>query len=88
MIPSTFKDKAQCRHLASQLKHAQVANEDALLDQHISWAEDEHTAAAKADINFAQCKAIDLAHSKPTKIAPSFLQSAKNTGLALVASLK
>ena len=39
-IHSTFKYKAQCRLQAHQVKRAQKANEDALLDQHISWAKD------------------------------------------------
>eukprot|EP00804_Cyclotella_cryptica_P028485 CCRYP_020574-RA/>CCRYP_020574-RA protein AED:0.76 eAED:0.38 QI:0/-1/0/1/-1/1/1/0/353 len=49
-IPSTFKLKAMRRLHARQHKRAQTAADNQLLDQHITWAEDERTAAAKADI--------------------------------------
>eukprot|EP00804_Cyclotella_cryptica_P012279 CCRYP_013859-RA/>CCRYP_013859-RA protein AED:0.31 eAED:0.31 QI:0/0/0/0.8/0.25/0.2/5/0/913 len=62
-IPSTFKHKAQCKALERQARRLRLLNEATLLDRHISWAEDERTAKAKADTTSQQRRAIDTAHT-------------------------
>eukprot|EP00804_Cyclotella_cryptica_P020933 CCRYP_009266-RA/>CCRYP_009266-RA protein AED:0.39 eAED:0.42 QI:0/0/0/1/1/1/3/0/380 len=87
-IPSTFKLKAMRRLHARQHKRAQTAADNQLLDQHITWAEDERTAAAKADILHPRCQAINNAHTRTSKPAVSLLQASKNTGYALATNIR
>eukprot|EP00804_Cyclotella_cryptica_P006425 CCRYP_014284-RA/>CCRYP_014284-RA protein AED:0.46 eAED:0.44 QI:0/0/0/1/0/0.5/2/0/225 len=62
-IPSTFKHKVQRKALQRQARRLRLLNEANLLERHISWAEDERTAKAKADTNSKQRRAIDMAHT-------------------------
>jgi hypothetical protein len=62
-IPSKFKHKAQRKALERQACRLRLLNEATLLDRHISWAEDERTANAKADTTSKQQRAIDTAHT-------------------------
>eukprot|EP00804_Cyclotella_cryptica_P027249 CCRYP_014354-RA/>CCRYP_014354-RA protein AED:0.61 eAED:0.43 QI:0/0/0/0.5/1/1/2/0/183 len=87
-MPSTFKHKALRCLLACRLKRNMVASEQVLLNHHITWAEDEHTAAAKANLLQPYCHAIDYAHSHIHKPKPTFLQATKNTGYALATNIK
>ena len=48
-IPSKFKRKAAKRYLARQLKRQVNAEEDTVIDEYITWTEDERTALAKWD---------------------------------------
>eukprot|EP00804_Cyclotella_cryptica_P013008 CCRYP_002333-RA/>CCRYP_002333-RA protein AED:0.42 eAED:0.42 QI:0/-1/0/1/-1/1/1/0/258 len=73
---------------ARQHKRAQTAADNQLLDQHITWAEDERTAAAKADILHPRCQAINNAHTRTSKPAVSLLQASKNTGYALATNIR
>jgi hypothetical protein len=43
-IPSTSKHKAQCKALACKIKCLRLLAEEAMLDQRITWAEDEAAA--------------------------------------------
>jgi hypothetical protein len=65
-----------------------VAAEHVLLDHHITWAEDECTAADKADLLQPYRLAIDNAHSHTHKPKPTFLQATKNSGYALAANIE
>eukprot|EP00804_Cyclotella_cryptica_P009386 CCRYP_018080-RA/>CCRYP_018080-RA protein AED:0.62 eAED:0.39 QI:0/0/0/0.5/1/1/2/0/305 len=87
-IPSTFKLKAMRRLHARQHKRAQTTADNQLLDQHITWAEGERTAAAKADILHPRCQAINNAHTRTSKPAVSLLQASKNTGYALATNIR
>eukprot|EP00804_Cyclotella_cryptica_P021145 CCRYP_001466-RA/>CCRYP_001466-RA protein AED:0.26 eAED:0.26 QI:0/0/0/1/0/0.25/4/0/985 len=62
-IPSTFKHKAQRKALERQARRLRLLNKATLLDRHISWAEDERTAKAKADTTSQQRLAINTAHT-------------------------
>eukprot|EP00804_Cyclotella_cryptica_P009173 CCRYP_003220-RA/>CCRYP_003220-RA protein AED:0.54 eAED:0.54 QI:0/0/0/0.5/1/1/2/0/469 len=62
-IPSNFKHKAQRKALERQAQRLRLLNEATLLDRHISWAEDERTAKAKADTTSKQRRAIVTAHT-------------------------
>ena len=48
-VPSKFRLKADRRRLRRIERAARAAGLDTLLDHHITWAEDERTALAKAD---------------------------------------
>eukprot|EP00804_Cyclotella_cryptica_P030326 CCRYP_011862-RA/>CCRYP_011862-RA protein AED:0.33 eAED:0.33 QI:0/0/0/1/0.66/0.75/4/0/887 len=62
-IPSNFKHKAQRKALERQARRLRLLNEATLLDRHISWAEDEQTAKAKANTTSKQRRAIGTAHT-------------------------
>jgi hypothetical protein len=87
-IPSTFKLKALRRFQARQHKHAAASADHKLLDHHITWAEDERTAAAKADHQHPHHRNINYSHMHALKPKVSFLQATKNAGYALAANLK
>ena len=86
-MPSTFKLKALHHLHARHLKRHRVAAEHVLLNHHITWAEDECTATAKADVLQPYRLAIDYAHSRTHKPTPTFLQATKNAGYALAANM-
>ena len=88
-IPSTFKHKAQHKALARKIKCLHLLTEDAMLDQHITWAKDEHTAAAKGDTTAKQCLTIDNSHKGGTMHAPtpSIIQTSRNLGFVFSTSL-
>eukprot|EP00804_Cyclotella_cryptica_P019513 CCRYP_006650-RA/>CCRYP_006650-RA protein AED:0.36 eAED:0.36 QI:0/-1/0/1/-1/1/1/0/427 len=73
---------------ARQHKRAQTAADHQLLDQHITWAEDERTTAAKANILHPQRRAIDNAHTRTRKPTVTLLQASKNTGYALATKIR
>eukprot|EP00804_Cyclotella_cryptica_P002833 CCRYP_009359-RA/>CCRYP_009359-RA protein AED:0.32 eAED:0.32 QI:0/-1/0/1/-1/1/1/0/453 len=73
---------------ARQHKRAQTAADHQLLDQHITWAEDECTTAAKANILHPQRRAIDNAHTRTRKPTVTVLQASKNTGYALATKIR
>eukprot|EP00804_Cyclotella_cryptica_P017383 CCRYP_020246-RA/>CCRYP_020246-RA protein AED:0.61 eAED:0.61 QI:0/0/0/0.5/1/1/2/0/312 len=87
-IPSTFKLKAIRRIQARRLKSAQAAADHTLIDQHITWAEDERTAAGKADLLRPCRRSIDYAHTRTRKPKATLLQATKNAGYALAANLR
>ena len=87
-MPSSFKHKAFRRLLACRLKCDMVAAEQVLLDHHITWAEDERTTTAKADLLQPYRRAIDYAHSRTHKPKPTFPPATKNTGYALATNIK
>ena len=66
-MPSIFKQKALRRLQARRLKRNMAAAEQVLLDHHITWAEDERTAAAKADLLQPYRRTIDYAHARTHK---------------------
>ena len=69
-MPSTFKYKALRRLQARCLKRNMAAAEQVLLDHHITWAEDERTAVAKADLLQPYRRTIDYAHAHTHKPKP------------------
>ena len=73
---------------ARQHKRAQTAADHQLLDQHITWAEDERTAAAKANILHPRCRAINNAHTRTRKPTVTLPQASKNTGYALATNIR
>ena len=73
---------------ARQQKQAQTAGDHQLLDQHITWAQDERTAAAKANILHPRRQAIDNAHMRARKPTVTLRQASKNTGYALATNIK
>lgn len=85
-VPSTFKHKAYRKFLARQLKRQQLAEEEAVLDRHITWAEDERTEAAKLT-QTKQSLAINRAHTI-TRKPVSILQNGRNAGYALATSIR
>ena len=87
-MPSTFKYKALRRLQARCLKRNMAAAEQVLLDHHITWAEDERTAAAKADLLQPYRRTIDYAHARTHKPKPTFLQATRNNAYALATNIK
>ena len=82
-VPSTFKRKAATRYLARHLKRVARSEETALIDEYITWAEDERTALAKWDTTNPQFAAIERAHADYGAHKPSVLQQGKNLGYKL-----
>eukprot|EP00804_Cyclotella_cryptica_P028992 CCRYP_012407-RA/>CCRYP_012407-RA protein AED:0.42 eAED:0.45 QI:0/0/0/1/1/1/3/0/246 len=87
-IPSTFKLKAIRRIQARQQKRAQTAADHKLLNHHITWAEDERTAAAKANLLHPRRRAIDSAHTRTQQPTATLFQATKNAGYALAANIR
>ena len=58
-----------------------------LLEQHITWAEDERTVLAKADHDDPRRRAVDNAHHRQPP-RPSILQRGRNVGSALCAAVR
>jgi hypothetical protein len=85
---SIFKCKAQRHFLERQRKRAQAATDDALLDHHITWAEDLRTKAAKTNTQCTKRWAINLAHTINTRETPSLSRSSTNLTFALAATIK
>jgi len=54
--------KAERHYLKQCLKRATEAQEDALIDNHITLSEDERTALAKLENMSHKCISIDRAH--------------------------
>jgi hypothetical protein len=83
--PSKFRLRNQRRALARKQRRDRINDENALIDEHITWAEDERTTMAKADMSNMQRRAIDNAHTqKSTKpISITILQRGRNLGYAL-----
>ncbi len=65
---------------ARHQKRAQTAGDHLLLDQHITWAEDERTAAAKTNILHPRRQTIDNDQMRTRKPSVTLLQASKNTG--------
>jgi len=88
-IPSTFKHKAQRKALVRKIKRLRLLAEDAMLDQHHTWAEDECTAATKGDTTAKQRLAIDNSHKGGTMHAPtpSIIQTSRKLGFVFSTSL-
>ena len=83
-IPSKFKLRNERRKKARRDASKNKQIEEELIDDHITWAEDERTELAKSDTTNRQKTMIDTAHSKsnkPTK-PPSILQRGRNFGYA------
>eukprot|EP00804_Cyclotella_cryptica_P029885 CCRYP_010794-RA/>CCRYP_010794-RA protein AED:0.38 eAED:0.53 QI:0/0/0/1/0/0.2/5/0/538 len=72
-MPSTFKHKSLLRLQAHCIKRDTVAADQVLLDHHITWAEDERTAAAKADLLQPYRQALDYAHAHTHPQTQSYL---------------
>ena len=87
-VPSKFRLKADRRRLRRIERAARAAGLDTLLDHHITWAEDECTALAKADNSNRKRAAVEHAHKGRTTAAPSLLQRTKNLGQAFSASVR
>ena len=81
--PSKFKLRNQRRALARKLRRDKSNNENALIDEHITWAEDERTVLAKADTSNKQRRSIDTAHATPSSKPISILQRGRNLGYAM-----
>ena len=75
---SKFKQKAIKRYLARQLKRSKSAQENALLDDYITWAEDEITALAKWDTTAPKFAAIEKAHEGYQQNATPLAQKGKD----------
>eukprot|EP00804_Cyclotella_cryptica_P008931 CCRYP_012040-RA/>CCRYP_012040-RA protein AED:0.26 eAED:0.26 QI:0/0/0/1/1/1/2/0/686 len=73
---------------ARQQKRAQTTADHQLLDQHITWVEDECTAAAKANILHPRRRAIENAHTRTRKPTVTLLQASKNTGYTLATNIR
>ena len=72
-----FKQKATRRYLARQLKHSKDAQEDALLDNYIIWAEDKITVLAKWDTTAPKFAAIEKAHEGYQQKSTTLVQKGK-----------
>lgn len=74
------------------MRHAKQAAEDALLDQHITWAEDECTEMAKTSSDCMRRRAIDKAHESALGLragrATSVIQHGRNAGYALSTTMR
>ena len=57
-----FKQKGITRYLARQLKRSKSAQDNALLDNYITWVEDKITALAELDMPAPTCAIIEKAH--------------------------
>jgi len=75
------------RKIKKKLKDA-TDTDDAIIEQYINLAEDEHIDMAKNDKSNAHRLAIDTAHSTPTKPRPSLLQQSKNLDRMLSAATR
>ena len=64
-VPSKFRRKAERRRKERAQRRQRADDEEALLDHHITWAEDERTVLAKNDQRNPRKLAIDLAHTGP-----------------------
>ncbi len=64
------------------------AQEEDLLDRHITWAEDEKTDMAKQDTTSHTKPAIDVAHQPTDKKPTPIIQRGYNLGLSLGANLQ
>jgi hypothetical protein len=73
---------AQRQHIKRTL-HLLSKNENLLLDNNITQAEDERTILAKGDQTNTQCRAIDSAHVKNNKPAIGLAQCGCNTAYSL-----
>ena len=91
-IPSKFKRKAAKRYLARQLKRQVNAEEDTVIDEYITWTEDERTALAKWDTANPKFAAIEHAHehftTQQTTQQTSITQQSKNWGYNLCTKAK
>ena len=87
-MPSKFKNKAQRRFLARQLKRETEAEENALIDEYITWSEDERTALAKGNTTNPKFAAIERAHNGYQNKATSAIQYSKNVGYNWLAKAK
>ena len=74
---SKFKKRATRRYLARQLKHNNSAQEDAFLDNYITWVEDEIMALAKWDIVAPKGASIENAHKGYQQKATHMSQKGK-----------
>ena len=73
---------------ARQQKRAQTVGNHLLLDQHITWAEDERTAAAKTNILHPRLQTINNDQMRTHKPTVTLLQASKNTGYALATNTR
>ena len=85
---STFKAKALRRVAARRAKAKAKQEEELILDNAITWAEDGHTALAKLNTALPQRVSIDKGHAKSKAAKPSILQTSKNWGYALQSAVK
>ena len=86
-VPSKFKQKALRRFLKRQLKRDKSSEEAKLIDDYITWAEDERTALAKLNTDDPKFAAIENAHDQGAT-STSVLQQARNLGYNLRTNAK
>ena len=80
-VPSKFKRKAARRFLARQLKRDTNHSENALIDEYITWTEDELTSIAKSDTTSPHFEAIKKGHGycdKPTSLLQRGIRAYRN----------
>ena len=83
-VPSKFRQKAERRYKARLLKRTHKICEAALIDDHITLAEDDRTDLAKANKADAKRISADRGHSITTSASgASFIQRTKNAGQAV-----
>ena len=75
------------RYARQQLAREQGTQEAALIDNYVTWAEDEQTALAKWDTANPKFEAIKRAHGCALKSA-SVLRQAQNVGRTIKAREK
>ena len=78
------------RALARQTNRLRLLADNALINQHITWAEDEHTSMAKDNTSSTHRRAVNHNHSTGTTstTAPSLHQKSCNASLALSTTLR
>ena len=85
---SKFRAKALRRVAARRAKAKTKQEEELVLDNAITWAEDGHTALAKLNTAMPQRTTIERGHSLTKATKPSILQTSKNWGYALQSTIK
>ena len=80
---SNFKKKALRRYLARKIRRSNNAQENALIDDYITWAEDEITALAKWDTAAPKFAAIEMAHEGYQRKTATVAQKSINMAFKL-----
>ena len=79
-IPSHYRQKIERRWLGTERQQFITSQEKNLIDNHITWAEDERMALAKTDTTDLCRISIEAAHKTTPKPTPSILQQSMNDG--------